>query len=266
VPLTQTSTDLASTCRDLEAAIWAAARSEEWLSADHDKFDLVQGGIVGWVKDAASAMERLAESLRVASAVSDEDEGPSAEALDALEDALVRAASVRDKLRAVAALVLGVPSLETYKRGVRFKPREKAIRRALSEAGASGSVHPGRVKALFEQVANHPAIVLRNDIIHAFAPFPQLSDLCWLKTAHLDDGGGIVSWDGGPLYPEGTLDLPDLLPWKLFNWALTVAEDVLGTLAELTEALAAMVMELGVIAPPQSVYRWPDGRIQFERP
>jgi hypothetical protein len=266
VPPAQTSTDAASACHELEAAIWAAACREDWLSADHATFDLIQGGIVGWVKDAASGMERLAESLQVASAVSEKDEGPSAEALDALEDALVRAASVRDKLRAVAALVLGVPSLETYKRGVRFKPREKAIRTALSEAGASGSLQPGRVKALFEQVADHPAIVLRNDIIHAFAPFPQLSELCWIKTAHLDERGGIVGWDGGPLYPEGTLDLPDLLPWTLFNWALTAAKDVLGTLTELTEALAAMVMELGVITPPQSVYRWPDGRIQFEQP
>jgi hypothetical protein len=252
--------------RALEDAVWAATPSAEWLATDCANFDLIQGGIARWVKDAVFSLRRSARSMQIAASEFEGQEIPSGDALEALEDALVRTASARDKLRAVVALVLGVPSLRPYKKGIHFKPNEREVRTALSGAGAAGSSQAGRVKRLFEEISEHPSIKLRNDIIHAIAPLSELADLCWVKRAHLDERGGIRAWEGGPLYPEDSLSLPDAQPATLFRWALASAEEGFDLVAEAIAAIAAMTEEIGVLAPPQSVYRWPDGRVQFEDP
>jgi len=166
----------------------------------------------------------------------------------------------------VAAQVFGSDRLRRDKPGVRFDPNESALRHRLSELGAEGFARAGTLKTLFEQIAEHPALALRNGVVHALAPFPELAEVCWIRKAHLDEKGGIVAWERGPLYPEGSLDQGDAKPWTLFRWARTSTEDGFVRLIELTETLAALVSDVGVVEPPASVFIWPDGRVQFERP
>ena len=43
--------------------------------------------------------------------------------------------------------------------------------------------------------------------IRTHAPFSELADVGRIKAAYLDDRGGIVGCDRGPLYPEGSFEL-----------------------------------------------------------
>lgn len=250
----------------LREAILATSASENWYSDEAMIVDLVQHSIGRWAYDLAQTFRELAEALNRAAASPDHDETPDHDPVGDLEFALIKVVSARDALRAVGAQVFGSDRLRLDKPGVRFDPDESALRHRLSELGAEGFARAGKLKTIFEQIAEHPAIALRNGVVHALAPFPEVAEVCWIRKAHLDEKGGIVAWERGPLYPEGSLDQRDAKPWTLFRWALTSAEDGFVRLIELTESLAALVSDVGVVEPPASVFIWPDGRVQLERP
>jgi hypothetical protein len=241
----------------LRSALWNARPGEGWLTEDLVVFDVVQGSIVRWVDDLGRSLERLIQAIRQARAEND---------VSAVEDALIQAVSARDKLRAVAVRVFGAKSLTLYKSGVRFSPSESDLRRVLSDLGEAGIVPAGRTKSLFEELADHPAVALRNEIIHALTPFPELSDVCWVKVANLDDRGGIVSWQRQVLYAEGSLDQGNALPETLYEWAISNAEGAFELLVDTTTALAELVENVGTISPLPECYVWPDGRAQLDDP
>jgi hypothetical protein len=241
----------------LRAAVWATRPDSEWATSDTEVFDLVQGSIVRWVDELGNTFTRLAQAIATASDETD---------IEALEDALVRAVSARDKVRSIGIRVLGPGSLKLYKQSVRFDPAESSLRRALSEAAADGITSAGRAKTLFEQLADHPAVLLRNDVVHALSPLTEIADICWVKTAHLDERGGITYWNRSALYPEGTLEQANLLPETLYAWALGCAVEVSDLLVETASALAEVIESAGVIVAIPKIYRWPDGRYQLEDP
>jgi hypothetical protein len=189
--------DATAAVERLRAAVWAARPGEGWLPADLDVFDLVQDSIARWVTDLGDSLSRLTDSIEKARADRD---------VRSVEAALIAAVSARDKLRVIAVRMLGAKSIAPYKKGVRLMPSEPDLRRLLGELAAEGIAAAGLAKRLFEQLAEHPAVTLRNDVIHALAPFPELTDVCWIKEARLDENGQIMSWGRGPLYPEGSLD------------------------------------------------------------
>lgn len=241
----------------LRSAVWGARPDEGWLSEDLVVFDVIQGSIARWVDDLGGSLQRLARSIRQARAEDD---------VSAVEDALIQAVSARDKLRAVAVRALGAKSLVLYKSGVRFSPSESDLRRELGELGEAGIASAGRTKSQFEQLADHPAVTLRNEIIHALTPFPELADVCWVKVANLDDRGGIVSWQRQVLYAEGSLDQGNALPETLYEWAISTAEGAFELLVSTTTALAEVVENVGTISPLPDCFVWPDGRAQLEDP
>jgi hypothetical protein len=251
---------------ELREAILATRASEEWYSDEAQIVDLVQHSIARWAHDLGRTFRELAEALGRAAASPDRDEAPDHDPVGDLEFALIKVVSGRDALRAIASQVFGADRLRLDKPGVRFDPIESSLRQCLSELGAEGFRHAGKLKTMLEEIAEHPAVALRNGVVHALAPFPELTEVCWIRKTYLDERGGIVHWERGPLYPEGSLELGDAKPWTLYRWAYGSAEDAFMRLIVLAETLTALIRETDVLQPPASVFIWPDGRVQLERP
>lgn len=243
----------------------ATEPSDEWLTTDRPILHLVQDSVSIWAGDLGRSMQRAAAAVEKARAHADQ---PNEEVGNQLEDALGQIGSARDKLIAVAALVFGVPSLVVQKPGIKFEPKESAVKNKLSDLGAAGHASAGVVKSRLDALADHPAITLRNQIIHALSPLGQIVANCWFRLAELDDKGGIRAggWSAHILYPKGSLDQGDIKPETIWNWVVASADEALVLLDEATDALATLVVEVGTVALPQAVYRWPDGRVQFDRP
>jgi hypothetical protein len=250
---------------ELREAVLATRASNEWFNDDRQVPDLVQHSVARWVDDLGRSLRRADTATAKARQHSGE---PDEEMAEELEEAITQIGSARDKLVAVAALVFGVPSLVPQKPGIKFEPRDSAVKNTLSELGAAGHAQAGQVKSRLDRLDDHPAITLRNQILHALSPLGNVAENCWIRRADLDEKGGIRvgGWSRGPLYPKHTLDQGDIKPETIWNWAVTSSEEAIALLIEATDALAKLVQAVGEIKPPQAIYRWPDGKVQFERP
>jgi hypothetical protein len=247
---------------ELREAIRAARPSSDWRSHDLIAFDIVQGSLLRWTSDLHRSLKKTHLALGAARSFED---GTSEEAADRIEEALTHVVSARDKIVAIAVQILGVPSLWLYKKGVRFEPNETALKAKLSEIGAA-EPQAGRLKSSLDSLGGHPAIVLRNQILHALSPVGDIGENCWFRKAILDERGGIESWERGPLYFEGMGELENLFPATIWRWAIEQAEEAEPLLLQATKALARLTASLATIAELQAVYRWPDGRVVLERP
>lgn len=258
--------DALAASQRLREAILATRASDAWWRDQVGVFDIAQASVARWALDVGTTFREFDDALSAADASPDRDEAPGHDPVAELEDALIRAVAVRDRLRAAAALVFGARCLKPSRPGVRFEPSESDLRRRLSEMAAGGAQRAGRVKSSFEQIAEHPAMDMRNAVIHSLGPFPELVEVCWIQKAHLDEGGGIRAWESGPLYPRGSLDQGDAKPWTLFGWARDTADDAYGLLVKLTDDLASLIEDVGVMEPPPSVFVQPDGTAVLDRP
>lgn len=248
---------------ELREAVLACRANGEWWIEDRPAFDMFRYSISRWVDDLGRSLNRVNAAI----GKSREHSGaPDEEMALQLEEALMQIGSGRDKLVAIAAQVFGVPSLVHQKPGIKFEPRDTAVKKAFSQLGCDGHRDAGQVKKRLDALDRHDAISLRNQIIHALSPLGAVVKNTWIRRADLDEKGGIRIWDRGPLYPKGTLDQGDLKPETIWSWAVGSAASALDLLVEATEALAKLVREVGVIPPPQPIYVWPDGEIVFERP
>lgn len=247
---------------ELCEAIRATRPGNGWRQDDLLAFDVVQGSLLRWTDDLHRSLKKTHRALDDARGFED---GTHEDAADAIEEALTHVVSARDKIVSIAAQVLGLPSLWLYKKGVRFEPNETALKNKLSEIGAA-EPRAGRLKSRLDTLGGHPAVVLRNQILHALSPVGGVSENCWIRKAVLDEKGSIEGRDRGPLYPEGVLDLENILPPTVWNWAIESAEEAEPLLLEATKALARLTASIGTIGELQTVYRWPDGQIVLEKP
>lgn len=247
---------------ELRAAIRGTHAASDWRQDDLIVFDVMQGSLLRWTDDLHRSLKKTHRALEAARGYED---GTSEKAADSIEEALTHVVSARDKLLAIAVQVLGVPSLWLYKEGVRFEPNETALKNKLSEIGAA-EPQAGRLKSRLDTLAGHPAIVLRNQILHALSPVGALGENCWIRKAFLDERGGIIGWERGPLYFEGMRELENLFPATVWSWVIEHTEDAEPLLLEATKALARLTASLGTIGELEAVYRWPDGRMALEAP
>jgi hypothetical protein len=246
---------------ELREAILAARESDEWFGENRIIYDVVQRDIARWADDLGRSLRIIDEVLGATNNHSGE---PDETMRDLLESAFVHVVSARDKLLAIAVQILGIPSLWPYKKSVCFEPDETALKRELSALREHRQA--GQVKDRLDELAGHPAIKLRNQIIHALSPIGGVAPNCWIHTAHLDDKGGVLSWRPGPLYPEHTLEQGDLGPETIWRWATALVAEARELLLEATTELASLIGSIGTLAMPQPVYRWPDGRVQLTCP
>jgi hypothetical protein len=248
----------------LRQAVLACRASDEWMNDERQMvFDLVQFSISRWVDDLGRSLRRAAKAIAKARAHNGE---PDEEMGEELETALTQIGSARDKVVAVIALAFDVPSFVPQKPGMKFEPKEGAVKGVLSKLAAEGHTQAGQVKKQLDALDDHAALSLRHQIIHALSFLGELAENCWFRRADLDEKGGIIGWNNSCLLPKGTLDQGDIKPETIWKWALGSAEEAIDLLVEATKALTKLIGSVGEIAPPQPVYVWPDGRIVFERP
>jgi hypothetical protein len=250
----------------LREAVLATRATNQWFPDQLHVLDLVQHSVAQWAYDIGATLRDIDDALASSRASPDREEVHDHDPVAALEDALVGAVGVRDRLRSLAVLVFGAKCLRPAGRGVRFEPSERDLRRRLGEIAGDGFVRAGQVKLLFEEIADHDAIHMRNAIVHALAPFPQLTPTCWIQKAILNEEGHILAWESGALYPRGSLDQPDGNPVTLFRWASETAADARERLIHLTSELATLIEEVGEVAPPPSVWVPTSGPALLARP
>lgn len=239
------ATDREPTVAALREAVLACRASDEWFNDDQQMvFDLVQFSIARWVDDLGRSFRRAATAIEKAREHTGE---PDEEMAEELEEALTQIGSARDKLVAVIALIFGVPSLVPQKPGMKFEPKESAVKAALSKLGADGHAQAGQVKKQLDALNDHVALSLRNQIIHALSPLTDLAENCWFRRADLDEKGGIIAWSRSRLLPRGTLDQGDIKPETIWMWAVESAQEAIGLLVEATEALTKLVASIGEI-------------------
>jgi hypothetical protein len=205
--------------------------------------------IVSWVDDAERAGVRIARALdRV------DTEGDSEEAEDAVETALWRITATREKLEAVFVLCFGVPSLEPYKRmSARFEPNTDGIKAKLRELGAAHDAarELGRVGA---ELAEHPAVILRDQLSHQLAAITSAEPLCYIDIAHVV-GDSIADWSGGPFYGENTIDAGAITRDAVWARATAAIEECFELVVRSFELISELVRDAAVLEPPQRVWR-----------
>jgi hypothetical protein len=251
----------------LERAIEQAEPDPVWFDevATGLGLDVARGSLQRWARNLGDSLRLVAGALEAAPVTAPTDDSEdAAKAVERLADGIVQVGAAKDRLYAITTQALGIPYLEPWRRGVRFFPNENRIRAELNDL-AKGSGAAGALKARLDRLEGHPAIDLRNDIVHAIRAFPQLVETCWIRQASLDDRGGVVGYSIGPLYPSGSLDLDDALPETLWTAARSVCDEALGILLEATVALTKVIQE-SPLAAPQTVYVDPQGRISTHDP
>jgi hypothetical protein len=137
----------------------------------------VQWGTTGrhylreWVSDLEVTLDAAASSL--ASAVT---AGVSTDGARGLEFALWRIDSGVDKLVTIIALTLGSPvlRLNRARNGVEFRPNPRQVHNRLAHLAIT---HPDAKQLIagLEQLHEHPARKLRNDVSHSLSPVGQLT-------------------------------------------------------------------------------------------
>jgi hypothetical protein len=162
----------------LREAVLATRATNQWFPDQLHVLDLVQHSVAQWAYDIGATLRDIDDALASSRASPDREEVHDHDPVAALEDALVGAVGVRDRLRSLAVLVFGAKCLRPAGRGVRFEPSERDLRRRLGEIAGDGFVRAGQVKLLFEEIADHDAIHMRNAIVRSCA--------CAVPSAHSD--------------------------------------------------------------------------------
>jgi hypothetical protein len=220
---------------------------------------LARSMLARWGADLRRTAGRTLDALAAARAAPVTDDG-----VDAVERATWRIAGARDKLRAIVSLALGMHAIRLDRAGVRFAPNHRKIARRLDEIGTPDAL---RLRKLFDQIAEHPAIALRNQISRSLSPVAEVAELCWIDVGILDEKNRIVAWDTSTaLYPEDVLDQASLAPETIYDFAVDAVEQALALVTDAVAATTAVIREEGKLYAPFRVYRDKQGTIHIERP
>jgi len=120
-------------------------------------------------------------------------------------------------------------------------------------------------KAQLDSLERHPAIDLRNEIVHAIRPFPELVETCWVRRGTLNDQGHPVAYSMAALYPARSLDQDNALPETLWSASRTTCLEAFEILLAAVGHLATLIQDTE-LAAPQTVYVKPDGGVLMDRP
>jgi hypothetical protein len=238
----------------LREAIWATTPAEGWEPEDtHLRFDLVQGCIKRWADDIERTVKKAQEALDRAAAEQGTELGA-----DQLELALMYAVAAREKLVALLTQFLGVPSLDRYKEGVRFFPRESRVRKELMTRAKAGATEAGGLMQALIAFDKLPAIGLRNQLEHGISFLPTVTEICWIRVVDLGFiTGEPVGGEMSHLMAEGILDQPDITTETLFAWAEKNGQEAVAALDDLIELTTQLVASIGELVPVNEVYRIP---------
>jgi hypothetical protein len=238
----------------LRAAIWETTPAEGWSHDDRSlRFDLVQGCLVRWTDDIERTVRKSRGALERAAA-----SGATEEGADEIELSLLYAVAAREKLIALLAQFLGVPSLDPYKDGIRFFPRENRVRNELMNRAKEGLDEAGALLQSLIAFDELRAIGLRNQLEHGISFLPRVTEICWFRVVDLGFlTGEPVGGEMSNLMAEGVLEHGDISPDTLFDWAKRCAHEALDGFERLVKDTLGLVRSVGQLAPVNEVYRAP---------
>jgi hypothetical protein len=203
-----------------------------------------------WIDDLSATASSAAASIEAAASSARPGDGA-----DALEYALWRIDSAADKLMVVIALALGVQVLRVSKAGsgVVFRPSPKLVLARLAELRA-GSPAATRLNALLQELHQHPARDLRNEVSHALSPVGDLRPLCHFAIVYLTAGHRQLS-QARMLYGGAALwDAEDMTADAVWHRTLAMTRDAFDLLVRAMVATADLVTDAGSLAPPPTVF------------
>jgi hypothetical protein len=206
--------------------------------------------IAPWAVELGRDLGLASESLDAAA-----EAGPGPDGVAHAEVALWRFAAARELFHAVVALVLGVPALRLTKRkkGIqRFEPDPRANRARLRDLARDHPVADD-VLALDEALARHRFIRLRHQRTHSLAPILEWRALVWFEVAELERGS-VMRYDGSSLEPAHELQ-GAIRRDQLFERTVADGREVVKMLTAAVRKLAELVGSVGVLAPPEVVWR-----------
>ena len=214
--------------------------------------------IAPWAVELGRDLGLAGESLNAAA-----EAGPGPDGLAHAEVALWRVAAARELFHAVVALVLGVPALRLTKRrrGIqRFEPDPRANRSRLRELSAEHPAAAG-VLELDVKLSRHRFVQLRHQRTHSLAPILESRALVWFEVAEVERGG-VSHYAASSLEPAH--ELQGAIPRdKLFERAVADGREAVALLTAAVGKLAELFESVGVLAPPEIVWRAAETGVLF---
>ncbi len=211
--------------------------------------------LAGHGTDFKRAFERIEGAITRAEAHR-LDEGGEA----AIEEALWRIDTAREKLITISSLAFGVPTLQPFKEkgravptGVTFRTTWAKLETRLREVARSHAA-AGELIDVLSELYEHPATTLRNEISHGRAPIREAPMMVWLRFIQTRRGK-VVSEQQRYLWPQGMSDRNDIQANTLWDYALRAIHEAVGLLSRGADLLAELVKAAAALQPGQAVYQ-----------
>jgi hypothetical protein len=210
--------------------------------------DLGRAWIRAWAEELGRDMSLISDQLGAARSSED-----AALARTALENALWRLDSAREKLHTVVALIFGVPSLRIgtdKKQTLSFRADDDETRAKLKELQAD---HDAAAELLRHDATLKGSLLLRHQIAHSLAPVVNYVSLTWFQRA-IVERGGINHYMSHHLPARGLEQMTDVGDQALFGRSLRIAQSGLRALTAATNALADLTKSAGQLEPPPTIW------------
>jgi hypothetical protein len=218
-----------------------------------------RGVIAGWVQALGRDLDLVSRALGRARRCSMKERG-----IQAMEEALWRLDSAREKLHAVISLALGIEHLDVGVDPVQFKTYPRKIGTVLRDRNDPIATE---LDAVGQNLATLRAIVLRNELSHGVAPLTQVAMRCDFEAVALRDGRP-GEWRNYVDYPPSWRKHDNIKPETLWADAVADVAEALDLLVKSVELLADLLGRDGTALPrPAQVFRdEATGRISLSPP
>jgi len=202
-----------------------------------------------WVSDLEVTLDAAASSLDAARTA-----GMSTDGARGLELALWRIDSGVDKLVTILALTLGSPVLRLNhaRNGVEFRPNPRQV---LSRLRDLAITHPDAAHLIagLEQLHEHSAGKLRNDVSHSLSPVGQLTPLSHFALVYVRTGTAELP-QAHLLYTDSVTLGNDMRPPAIWIQMVDIATGALNALLSTAAIAANVIATAGRLEPPPVVY------------
>jgi hypothetical protein len=199
--------------------------------------------------------------------------------LPSAENALWRLSAGRKSLQALCCLTLGVATMEPgdiylngrpikdkVKKSVQWNLDGKKLGKKLAEVGGTYPI-AAELNALLVDLAEHPAVTLRDEISHSLAPIGGAPTLCLFELWGVEGDALIRPHELKYLWPRRMGEKPGITREELWPHALSAIKDAYGILIDAVGKLSGLIQLTGLHRESQRVYvRVDTGEMTFHDP
>ncbi len=211
--------------------------------------------MAGHATDFKRALERIDAATTRAEANRLAEEGEAA-----IEEALWRIDTAREKLITISSLAFGVPTLQPFKvkgqaipTGITFRTNWSKLAARLGDLSRRHAAASDLIEIL-AGLHDHAATTLRNEISHGRAPIREAPMVVWLRLIQTREGK-VVSEQQRYLWPQGMSDRKDIQADTLWEYALAAIHEAVDMLGRTADLLSKLVRAAAALEPGQAVYQ-----------